>query len=177
MKTKRIAADAMLVAMYVLLSNYFALNLAGLRLTIDFLPVVVGACLFGPVDGLIIGLLGNFLFQLIGPYGVSATTVLWMLPDGLRGLMAGLLLKNIERASLVRCAAVLALISLAATTLTTGVMYVDCLVYKYSFAAYAPFVVWRYVAGIIIYALAALLLPPLLRALKHTLNKSGGAEN
>ena len=167
MKTRRITADAVLIAMYFLLGNYFAINLGGIRLTLDVLPIIVGACLFGPIDGMIIGLFGNFLFQLIGPYGISATTVLWMLPDCLWGLLTGLLLKNASTASTLRRITVLSLSSLAVTTLTTGVMYVDCLVYKYSFAAYTPFILWRYIAGIIISVLIALVLPPLLKALEH----------
>lgn len=167
----------MLIAMYLLLSNYFALNLGGIRLTLDIFPIIVGACLFGPIDGLIIGLLGNFLFQLIGPYGISATTILWMLPDGIRGLLAGLLLKKASEASRVRYAVVLGLISIVTATLTTGVMYVDCLVYKYAFVVYTPLILWRYFAGIVISVLIALVLPPLLRTLNHTLKKPGGAHN
>ncbi len=176
MKTRRLTADAVLIAMYFLLGNYFAINLGGIRLTLDVLPIIVGACLFGPIDGLVIGLFGNFLFQLIGPYGVSVTTPLWMLPDGLWGLLTGLVLKNVSAASTLRRVTVLSLISLAVTTLTTGVMYVDCLVYKYSFAAYTPFILWRYIAGLIISALIALVLAPLLKALEHIFTKSGGAE-
>lgn len=177
MKTQRIAVNAMLIAMYFLLSNYFAVNLGGIRLTLDIFPIIVGACLFGPIDGLIIGLLGNFLFQLIGPYGISATTPLWMLPDGVRGLLIGLLLKNSIGSTKLRYAIVLSLISVAVATLTTGVMYVDCLVYKYSFAVYTPFIMWRYIAGLIISALIALVLPTLLKTLEHIFKKPGGINN
>ncbi|MFB0921329.1 MAG: folate family ECF transporter S component [Oscillospiraceae bacterium] len=176
MKTRRITADAVLIAMYFLLSNYFAINLGGIRLTLDVLPIIVGACLFGPIDGMVIGLFGNFLFQLIGPYGISVTTPLWMLPDGFWGLFTGLFMWNALEASKLRRIIVLCLIALAVTTLTTGVMYVDCLVFKYSFAAYAPFVLWRYIAGLVISALIALVLTPLLKALEHIFVKSGGAE-
>lgn len=174
MKTKRIALNAMLIAMYFLLSNYFALNLGPIRLTLDMLPIIVGACLFGPLDGLLIGLIGNFLFQLLGPYGISATTPLWMLPDGVRGLLVGLLLSGGMVRSKLKYATVLGLISVAVATLTTGVMYVDCLVYRYSFAVYTPFIVWRYLAGLLISALLALVLPALLRALERIIKKTGG---
>jgi ECF transporter S component (folate family) len=174
MKTKRIALDAMLIAMYFLLSNYFSLNLGNIRISIDVFPIIIGAALIGPVDGLIIGLLGNFLFQLAGPYGLSVTTVLWMLPDGLRGLLAGLLLNDAANASLSRRTAVLCLISLAAATLTTGVMYIDCLVFKYAFVTYTPLIIWRYVVGLLIAVLCAFILPPLTRAIKQYYGKKGG---
>lgn len=174
MKAKRLAFDAMLIAMYFVFSNYLAINLGSIRLTLDSLPIIIGACLFGPVDGLIIGLIGNFLFQLAGPYGVSATTVLWCLPDALRGLLAGLLLKNAVSAPSARLWLMLGLISLAATTLTTGVMYIDCLVYKYAFSVYTPFILWRYIVGLAVAVLIALMLPALIKALRQTLIKPEG---
>ena len=81
--------DALCAALYVVLSSYVSLNLGPMKLSLDGLPILIGALMFGPMDGLIIGLLGNFLSQLLGSYGLSATTVLWMLPDGLRGLSVG----------------------------------------------------------------------------------------
>ena len=84
MKTKQLVIDAMLVAVYYVLSSYLSVNLGGLRVTLDVLPVAVAAALFGPVNGLVVGFVGNFLFQLAGPYGISVTTVLWALPDAAR---------------------------------------------------------------------------------------------
>ena len=146
----------MLVAVYFVLSNYFAVNLAGIRITLDVLPILVAAALFGPVDACIVGFIGNILFQLVGPYGISATTFLWALPDGTRGLLLGVLLKNrwatMSKPMLI---AVLTAVAVLFTTVTTGVMYVDCLVYEYSFAAYAPYILIRYVTGIVVAALSA----------------------
>lgn len=171
MKTKRLVADAMLIAVYFVLSNYFAVNLAGIRITLDVLPILVAAALFGPLDGAIVGFIGNFLFQLVGPYGISATTFLWALPDAVRGLLAGVLLKKRWNAmSKPRLMAVLILIALLFTTVTTGVMYVDCLVFKYSFAAYTPFILTRYVTGVIIAVVVALIFQPLERAVERAAN-------
>lgn len=174
LKTKQLAIDAMLIAAYFLLSNYFAVNLGSIRLTLDVLPVILGAALFGPLDGLIIGFAGNFLFQLAGPYGISATTALWCLPDALRGLLAGLLLRGKpEDMPKGRMIFILVMISLAATTLTTGVMYVDCLVFGYSFITYSPFILWRYIAGAIVALLTALLLPALVKPLREITGVKG----
>ena len=178
MKTKQLAIDAMLIAAYFVLSNYFAVNLGSIRLTLDVLPVILGAALFGPLDGLIIGFAGNFLFQLAGPYGISATTALWCLPDALRGLLAGLLLRGrLEDMSKGRIIFILVMISIAATTLTTGVMYVDCLVFGYSFITYSPFILWRYIAGAIVALLTALLLPALVKPLGGIVGVKGDAAN
>lgn len=179
MKTRRLVVDAMLIALYFVLSNYFALNLGSIRLTLDVVPVILGAAMFGPVDGIIIGFTGNFLFQLAGPYGLSVTTVLWALPDALRGLMAGLLLHSPaqRRSGTAMLAVKLIFISLVITTVTTGVMYVDCLVFEYSFLTYTPFILWRYLAGILVSGMTAIFLPPLLNALDRTIPQtySGGA--
>ena len=167
LKTKRLVIDAMLTAIYFVLSTYLSVNLSGIRLSLDVLPVLVAAALCGPVDGLIVGFLGNFLFQLAGPYGISITTILWALPDAVRGLIAGSLLScgRWQGKKYSRLAPTLAAVSLVFTALTTGVMYVDCLVYKYSFAAYAPFILVRFIAGVAVAAICAAILPPLLRAL------------
>ena len=168
MKTKRLVIDAMLVAVYFVLSNYLSVNLAGIRVALDVLPVLVSAALFGPVDAFIVGFIGNLLFQLAGPYGISATTFLWALPDGLRGLMLGFLLRGRwQNLSRPRMIVYLIITSLVFTTFTTGVMYIDCLVYQYSFAAYAPFILVRYAVGAVLAVFCAFVLPPLLTPLSR----------
>ena len=108
------------------------------------------------------GLLGGFLGQLLGPYGISATTPLWMLPVGALGLIVGLYAKHKNFALDRKQLAVLVFIALLAdTTITTGVMYVDCMVYQYSFVTYSPYIVWRYVADAIKTGIYVLILPPL----------------
>ena len=60
MKPKRLVTNAMLIAMYVVLSLVATINLGNMKFTLDSLPIIVGAALFGPVDGMLIGLLGSF---------------------------------------------------------------------------------------------------------------------
>lgn len=165
--TKRLVTDALCAALYVVLSSFLSLSLGPIKLSVDGLPVLLAALLFGPADGLIVGLLSGFLGQLLGPYGVSATTPLWMLPVGVLGLIVGWYAKRKNFSLDRKHLAALVLIALAAdTTVTTGVMYVDCLVYKYSFVTYSPYIVWRYVADIIKTALYTLVLPPMLNVLR-----------
>lgn len=54
MKAKRIVTTAMLIAMYVVLS-LFSINLGNMKITLDSLPIIVGAALLGPLDGFLIG--------------------------------------------------------------------------------------------------------------------------
>ena len=167
MNAKRLVTDGLCAALYVVLSTFLSLSLGPIKLSVDGLPVLLAALLFGPVDGVVVGLLSGFLGQLLGPYGISATTPLWMLPVGVLGLIVGLYAKghgpDISRGRL----AVLVLIALVAdTTVTTAVMYVDCLVYKYSFITYSPYIVWRYVADGIKTVIYTLVLPPLTGAIR-----------
>ena len=163
--TKRLVTNGLCAALYVVLSTFLSLSLGPIKLSVDGLPVLLAALLFGPADGLTVGLLGGFLGQLLGPYGVSATTPLWMLPVGALGLIVGLYARRKSFALSRKQLAVLVFAALVAdTTITTGVMYVDCLVYKYSFVTYSPYIVWRYVADVIKTGVYTIILPPLTAA-------------
>lgn len=166
MKTKRLVVNALCVAMYVVLSSYVSLSLGGIKITVDALPILLAAILFGPADGLIVGLLGNLLGQLLGPYGLSVTTPLWMLPAGLRGLLVGLAARR-ESFSLApkKLGLLLVVTALIVTAVNTGVMWVDCLVFQYSFATYSPYIAARIVSGVVMAVLFTFVLPPLVKAL------------
>lgn len=87
MKIRRIAYDAVLIAMMVAL-GYASVDLGTMKFTFENLPIIIGAIMFGPVDGMIIGALGEFLAQIL-KYGIDATTVLWIFPYVLSGLLVG----------------------------------------------------------------------------------------
>jgi ECF transporter S component (folate family) len=86
----RLASDALLIALYFVLSFFTSrLVLGGVRISFAALPLVICAMLYGPWDALLVGLLGEFLTQLLA-WGLTATTALWCIPEALRGLMLGL---------------------------------------------------------------------------------------
>ena len=90
MAVKRLAVNAVLIAIYYVLR---LLNIPfgdAFRFTLAPFAVILCALLFGPVDGLIVGLLGEFLSQVLGPYGLTPTTLLWCLGETTRGLTLGL---------------------------------------------------------------------------------------
>jgi ECF transporter S component (folate family) len=171
MKTKRLVTNGLCVAVNVVLSTVAGLHLGPMTISLSGLPILLGAVMFGPMDGAVIGLLGGFISQLLGPYGVSVTTPLWILPPALLGLVMGLYAKSRRYDLTVKQLGLWVLIALCAdTTLTTGVMWVDCLVYKYSFVTYSPYIVWRYVADVIKAVVYTLVLPPLVKALRSVKN-------
>lgn len=86
---KRLAFDALLVALYVLL-GFLKIPIGNmLRINMASFAVIVCAIAFGPIDGLVVGFLGEFLSQVLSPYGLTPTTLLWSLPEGVRGLLLG----------------------------------------------------------------------------------------
>ena len=84
---RRLAADAMFAAMVTVLAAA-AIKTGNLKITIEAMPVFLGALMLGPIDGMVIGGIGTLLYQLLS-YGVTATTALWIAPYVLLGLCVG----------------------------------------------------------------------------------------
>lgn len=139
---KHLVLDAVLVALYVVLG--FVKIPIGNMLRINFasFAVVIAAVAFSPIDGLAVGFLGEFLSQILGPYGLTPTTLLWSLPEGVRGLLLGcavLLLakkgfapdraKNAKSLIWYLVACVVA--GLVGSLLNTLALYVDSKMYGY----------------------------------------------
>ncbi len=128
-KTRRLAVDAMLAAMCAVLGA-LSIDLGNLKITFEGFPVLLGALLFGPLDGLAIGGIGTLVYQLLR-YGVSVTTPLWILPYMLAGLLVGLIAKGEKELSLKRLALAVFSSSLLIFLLNTLVLYLDSKIYGY----------------------------------------------
>lgn len=90
MATKRLVLNAVLIAIYVVL-RFFNIPVGNsFRFTLAPFAVILCALVFGPVDGLIVGFLGEFLSQILGPYGLTPTTLLWCVGESARGISLGL---------------------------------------------------------------------------------------
>ena len=163
MKPKRLVTNAMLIAMYVVLSLVATINLGNMKFTLDSLPIIVGAALFGPVDGMLIGLLGSFTNQML-TYGFSATTLLWIIPAGVRGLLIGLYAKHHKFDMSFKQTQFITISSaLIVTALNTAAMYIDSKIYGYySFAYVFGGIVPRIIAGVIIAFIFGAILPNIL---------------
>lgn len=169
MSTKRLVTDATCIALNIILSEILALNLGPMKLSFSGFPIILTAMMFGPVDGFLVGLLGGLVGQLIGPYGISLTTPLWIMPAAFIGIVVGIAAKytyRYEYTAKASLAVVLFLALFIDTTLTTCAMYVDCMVYRYSFAAYSPYILWRYVADVIKAPVYAMLAPTIVNAVR-----------
>lgn len=132
MRTKQLTMNALLVALCAVL-GYLALDTNVIKASFESLPVLVSGLLFGPVDGMLVGGLGSFIYQLLR-YGISVTTVLWMLPCIASGLIVGLGAK-IGKFSLSRKQTVVLVVisELVFMALNTFTIFVDSKIYGYYF--------------------------------------------
>jgi ECF transporter S component (folate family) len=176
MRTKQIVFDAMLVALNFILS-LIAISLSNMKISLAALPILTGAMLFGPWDGLTIGLLGSFLNQLLA-YGITPTTPVWVLPYAVSGLAVGLYAKAKGFSLSFRQTIFITILSaLVVTALNTLAMYVDSKLYGYYSVPYVfGALTFRVLSGVITSIAFSILLPPLLKALRSQVlaRKAGG---
>ena len=127
---RRLAADAMFAAMVTVLAAA-AIKTGNLKITIEAMPVFLGALMLGPVDGMVIGGIGTLLYQLLS-YGVTATTALWIAPYVLLGLCVGAVSARHGYACTKRQLVLLVMLGeLGITALNTASLYIDSLIYGY----------------------------------------------
>ena len=133
MNAKRLTTNAVLIALYVVLS-FVSLNFGFLKLSFALLPVFLSALCFGAVDAIAVGAVASFIQQML-TYGFTATTVLWMLPPIVLGALVGLYARSKQFDMTIRQHAfIIAIGCLTVTTINTVVMLIDGWVYGYPVA-------------------------------------------
>ena len=165
-KTEKFAIDSMLAAMCAVL-GYISLDFGNIKVTFESLPILLGAFLLGPVDGLAIGGIGTLIYQLLR-YGITVTTPLWMLPYMLCGLLVGYYAKKKDfKPTNRQIMIVVVLNELMITILNTGVIYVDSHIFGYYTPAYVlGSLAIRFVICILRAVVFGVLLPKLIDILK-----------
>ena len=169
MNTRRLTSSAMLIAVYCVLSILTPIKVANFKFTFEAFPILVAGLLSGPIDGLIVGGVGSFIYQLLfSGYGITATTLLWILPHALSGLIVGLYgeKKNFDlnRKEIIFICIVSALL---VTSLNLLALYIDSKLYGYySFALVFGNLIIKIIAGIILAVIYASIMPQLLAFLQ-----------
>jgi len=167
----KICRIGIMAALFFLLAK-LTIHVGNVRV-LDFasLPLILTAILFDPVEAICAALLGEFISQLLG-YGLTATTVLWILPPAIRALTVGIFVKCSKKHMEERivytyiATVVAALITTAANTL---VSYIDAVVYKYSYAYVLTELPVRLGTGVLTAIVIASIVIPMCRVLrKHT---------
>lgn len=180
MNVKRMCYAALLAAMYLPLSLYAAVQVGNVRISFGSLPVVVAALLFGPVDAVIVAMVGEFFKQLL-TFGITYTTVLYLIPPALRGLVVGLgalaLMsfrgQRLEERQAV-CYAVCIAAAICTTVGNTLINWLDSVIFGY----YTPALIfgdliWRLIVGMINAVVMASLAMPLVKILRKQNAVSG----
>ena len=164
--TRKMVTASVLIALYLVL-GYLTIDLKLIKISISSLPLVIGGIMMGPWMGLAIGLIGSFLSQMLH-YGITSTTILWMIPIASRGLVVGLYAKKHGyQINQFQTTLIMIISSLIASTLYTGAFYVDSKVWDYySFAVVFGSSVGRFVTGVITAGLLSMLVPVIVRALR-----------
>lgn len=156
MNAKTICRIALLAAMYFLLNMLEIRTPGNLHITFDALPVAVSAFLFGPVEAVLVALFGELLNQIISPYGITATTVLWLIPPMIRGGIIGAAALHSQMGGRrlesrpVACYGVCVAAAIVTTLANTAVIWLDSVLYGYyTFALVFGAALIRFVTGIV----------------------------
>lgn len=176
---RRLCYTALLAAMYVPLSLYVAVQFGNVRISFGSLPVVIGALLFGPLDAAVVALVGEFFKQLL-TYGVTYTTVLYLIPPALRGLVIGAAVVlarqrggRLEERRLV-CYGVCVAAAVCTTMGNTLVNWLDSVLVGYYFPGLIlGDLVWRLIVGMLNAVVMASLAIPLVEVLRRRKAVSG----
>lgn len=178
MAVKRLAVNAVLIAIYYTL-RCFSIPLGdAFRFTLAPFSVILCALLYGPVDGLIVGLLGEFLSQVLGPYGLTPTTLLWCVGEATRGVTLGLCsmlflrkwllsgerLNGKKIAILLTCCVVTGAV---AALCQTFALYVDSnMMGYYNYHMVFGLMVWRILVYVLLSVIFGYLSMPIISALR-----------
>lgn len=165
----RIVMVGMLAALCFVLSAYVSIKAGSMKFTFAGLPILLAALLFGPIDGMLVGGIGELLSQVIG-YGLTPTTVLWIIPAVVRGLMVGLYAKSKKgNPGIVGTSVMIVLSSLTVTLLNGLVIWADAVIMGYySFAYVFGSTGWRFLASLITAVLYCAVIIPLTAALRKS---------
>ena len=177
-KTFRLTADALFIALYVILSTYLSFKIPGtIQISISTLPTLLCAFLFGPADAVAVAVLGTFLEQVIdpSPYGF-ATLPLWLIPPAIMALIAGFGSRGVgklttKKSALIATIAVIVTAELTLTMLNLGTQYLDGYLMQYHVKAIQLLLPARLLNGCVRCILSSLLVLLLLPPLKHVLAK------
>ena len=90
--TKQLTLNAVFAALFVILA-LISVGTNDFKASFESLATLMAGLTMGPLAGFLVGIVGEFIFQLI-QYGLDPTTVLWLIPYAVSRLAAGLIAKK-----------------------------------------------------------------------------------
>ena len=178
-RIRRIALDAVLVALFVLFSAVLTFKTPLFEVSWASLPILVAAFLFGLPDAVAVAVLGSFLEQALSSYGLGVTTPLWMAPVILQALVAGVLAYLVRRSGnrfsllfpVVVLEVTIVVSELVLTAANIAALYLDGMIWEYALPALHLMLPGRLVNALVRMLLSCILLPPLVIALRRILRQ------
>jgi len=168
----RICRVGVMAALYLPLALFVAIRIGTWQVSFGSLPVVITALMFGPMDAFLVAAIGEFFKQLL-TYGFTATTILYLIPPALRGVVIGFVAVRLWKSDRkledrrVLCYLVCICAAVVTTFGNTMVNWADSLIYGYyTFAYVFGNAVVRFITGMVnsvVIATAAIPLVKLLR--------------
>lgn len=170
MKTQTLVLCALLMAMHIILS-YFSLDLPLMKINLSPLPIIIAGMMFGPVVGFTVGLLGSLLYQML-KFGIDPTTILWIMPVGIRGVLIGVYAKIRKfKVNAIEMVLLIVVTSIVATVLNTIGLYIAGYVNKAEQSAWLVFGT-RITNSLLISAVCSLIVLPLMKPLRKFFHMS-----
>ena len=140
-KTQRLVGTAVLVALVIVLQTVGSgIRLGPFTPTLSLVPIIIGAILFGPVTGGILGLVFSIIVLISVVSGAdaggaimfaqnpAATVIIVLLKGTVAGLLSGLVVDKLSSKSMTGA---VALAAVAAPVCNTGIFCVGVLIFFY----------------------------------------------
>lgn len=167
-KLLRICIVGVFSAVYVLL-NMLSIKFGNyLQISISALPIILVAIYLGPISGMCVGLIGEFLSQLL-EYGLSVATLWWTLPAAVRGLAVGLIFISFKRSKKFLPISInVTISSLLVTILNTLLLIMESKILGYySISISTAFFVTRLTSSIATAVVMIIIIFPIIKAFKN----------
>lgn len=169
-----LCAMALLIGMMVLLKKTLSIETPYMKINFASLPILLGAMMFGPVEGAVVAVIGELIIQMTGQYGLVPTTFIWIWPPAIRALVVGSAAVwarstgiPLERRP-VACYAACVIGAVLTTTGNTFGMWLDSLFYHTSFTPVLFITPARYVTGAVTAVAVATVCIPVMQGLRRS---------
>ncbi len=154
-------------AVYFLL-NMFTIKFGNfLQISINALPIILVAIFLGPISGMCVGFVGEFLSQLL-EYGFSISTLWWTVPAVIRGLCVGLIFIAFKKSEKLTPISVnIVTSSLIVTIINTLILIMESkLLNYYTISLSSVFFITRLTSSIATAIIMIIIVFPIIKSLK-----------
>ena len=173
-KIKKIVYIALFSAMFVVFGKFVSFDftvpgVTSMKIAIKSLPLYVGAITFGSIGGALIGLIGELVIQLTGPYGFTATTLFWVIPYVIVGVICGIAFENkfVKFNGGIKYWLFIISLQVILTLLNTVAILIDSIIFGYySFVYVYGSLIVRLMSSILVGILYCIVLPFIINAIK-----------